>query len=1367
MLIKHRLVNLSASLLFITFLICYSFTLLTTSSTHAISAQGFQNAGGNTPPIATNDTYTTTEDIPFSQSAPGVLGNDTDPDGDVPEAALSALPSHGTVQLNNDGSFVYTPALNYYGTDSFSYLAYDSLPLPAIAHWTFDDQTNPTADASGNGHDGSLINSPVFSTDVPVTYTTNTASLQFDGVDDRVDVAGTIPLTNNSFTIAFWAKRSALSGNSDFVVGMGTSSTTNNYLHIGFRPTNIFTCAFWNNDLNTTATYTDLDWHHWACTYDATTNYRAIYRDGILVASDIATEDFQGTGTFTIGSRGTGDQFAGYADEVRVYDLPMPASEIVNIMTMPPGTGGADHAVVTLNVTAVNDAPIAVNDTYTTSQLTPFISPFTAGSLSTMFASNNGQDGNMFNVTAGPNDIYLTGFDINVNTTGSIETDVYYKEGTYAGSEQTPGNWTHLGMFMVDAQGQNNPTFLDISSAGGITIPAGEIYGLYLSVTDTALNFRYTNGTTTYSNSDLTFTSGTGNPYPFGSPIASRTWNGTIYYEINIGVLTNDSDAETPSLTAILDTSPTHGALNLNNNGSFVYTPTTSFAGVDTFTYIASDGVLTNTAIVSITVTAVPCQVESTGDNSTDYASVDASALQTAVTNANAGDLLKVAGTCAGVQQTGSFTQTLYLDKSLTIQGGYTHTNWLATPDPVTYPTILDAQENGRVIYIPGTLTVTLDSLTLMNGNITNPHGGGMYINGETVVTLLNSTLISNTAPSGSAIYNFGTLTVYTTTFHQNMATINGTLENEGDLAIFASTFSNNEALRGGGIYGADIGTISLLNTTIANNSADEGGAIHNRGALTIAFSTLANNTANVGSAIHNWGNLSSLELFHTIMAYNTGSTSQCDDENGTLINSLQNLITDGSCAATFTDDPVLSSLGNYGGLTETMLPQAFSPAIDATIMGLYGCGTVYNEDQRGIVRPIEGFCDIGAVELETNFAPIAASDIYTSLEDLPLVVGPSGVLGNDLDGDADSLTAVLDTNVLTGSLNLSNDGSFVYTPPADWYGTTTFTYHANDGENDSNTTVVTITITSQPDAPIASNDNYTTIEDTPLTISASGVLENDSDADGDSLTAVLETTVTTGTLTLNSDGSFSYTPPANWFGVTNFTYYANDGQEDSNTAVVTLTVLSENDLPVVNAGGDETANEGEVISFSGSYIDPGRLYSVPSSQYSVPSLQNWMGGVSVHWDFGDGATTTGTLTPTHSYADNGTFTVTLTITDTENGVSSDSLLVTVNNVVPVLENLPTQTISVGTAISFTASFTDAGVADTHTAVIDWGDGTVEQGTVNQSAMTIAGSHSYTNPGSYTVTLTITDDDGGSNSQTFTITVTTNGYQLFLPIIVN
>jgi hypothetical protein len=494
--------------------------------------------------VAADDSYELDEDTALSIPAAGVLANDTA--AEPLAAALVGPPAPGTIVLAPSGSFVYTPTANYSGTDSFEYSASIGTPA-AIDAWAFDDGVNPTAGA--NGHPGTLLNSPTFTTTIPPSLTNGTA-ISFDGADDGISVDG-ITFANHSFSMAFWAKRSSI-GTYDIVIGQGTG-TTNTVLHIGFRDSNVFTCAFWNNDLNTSSPYTDTDWHHWACTYDAATNQRAIYRDGSLVAADTAPTDYQGSGTFWIGNRNNGDHFGGLVDEVRLYAVALTQTEVQAAMAGGP-LHFSNNATVTLTVHAINDAPVAQGDSYTTSQATPLITEVRSASLTTLFAGGNNHRGNMFNVTAGAEGITITSFDVNILSSSMRAIAVYYKPGSYVGSEQIAANWTLLGTETVSAQGSNATPV----SIGGLVIPAGSTYGLYVTMTDGA-SLSYTNGANTYSDGAITITTGTGADYPFGTSFTPRTWNGTIHYSINNGVLVNDSDIES-QLHAALSTAPSHAS---------------------------------------------------------------------------------------------------------------------------------------------------------------------------------------------------------------------------------------------------------------------------------------------------------------------------------------------------------------------------------------------------------------------------------------------------------------------------------------------------------------------------------------------------------------------------------------------------------------------------------------------------------------------------------------------------------------------------------------------------------------------------------------------------------------------------------------
>ncbi|MGH7461808.1 MAG: DNA/RNA non-specific endonuclease, partial [Longimicrobiales bacterium] len=130
-------------------------------------------------------------------------------------------------------------------------------------------------------------------------------------------------------------------------------------------------------------------------------------------------------------------------------------------------------------------------------------------------------------------------------------------------------------------------------------------------------------------------------------------------------------------------------------------------------------------------------------------------------------------------------------------------------------------------------------------------------------------------------------------------------------------------------------------------------------------------------------------------------------------------------------------------------------------------------------------------------------------------------------------------------------------------------------------------------------------------------------------------------------------------------------------------------------------------------------------------------------WTFGDGTPGTGT-SPTHTYTDNGTFTVTVTATDSFGASSSASTTVTVNNAAPHITAFtgPAGPHLIGAQITAQGTYTDAGAGDTHSATVNWGDGSTS--TVPADAGAFSATHAYTQSGSFTISVTLTDDDGGS-----------------------
>jgi VCBS repeat-containing protein len=199
------------------------------------------------------------------------------------------------------------------------------------------------------------------------------------------------------------------------------------------------------------------------------------------------------------------------------------------------------------------------------------------------------------------------------------------------------------------------------------------------------------------------------------------------------------------------------------------------------------------------------------------------------------------------------------------------------------------------------------------------------------------------------------------------------------------------------------------------------------------------------------------------------------------------------------------------------------------------------------------------------NDAPVARNDAYSTDEDTSLTIAAAGVLANDSDVERDALSAVLETGPAHGRLALNADGSFSYTPEHDFNGADGFTYRASDGSLLSALTTVALTINPVNDAPVAQDQRAATDEDTPL----SGQLRA-TDVDSASLVFRLVEAAAHGSVTVNLDGTFTYTPAQDFNGSDAFTFLAGDGESSSNIAAVHLTINPVNDAPVAY---DDTAN--------------------------------------------------------------------------------------------------------------------------------------------------------------------------------------------------
>jgi VCBS repeat-containing protein len=199
---------------------------------------------------------------------------------------------------------------------------------------------------------------------------------------------------------------------------------------------------------------------------------------------------------------------------------------------------------------------------------------------------------------------------------------------------------------------------------------------------------------------------------------------------------------------------------------------------------------------------------------------------------------------------------------------------------------------------------------------------------------------------------------------------------------------------------------------------------------------------------------------------------------------------------------------------------------------------------------------------MAVNDPPVPAPGAYPTDEDVALVVAAPGVLAGDTDVDGDVLTAVLVADPSNGVLSLDDDGGFTYTPRLNFNGVDSFIYAVDDGVATVPMTI-DLTIAAINDAPTAVGHNYAADEDTRLSVAPPGVLAGAVDVEGDVLTAVLVAAPATGTLLLQPNGSFEYTPAPDSGAADSFTYQVDDGQALSAVQTVDLVVNAVNDAPV------------------------------------------------------------------------------------------------------------------------------------------------------------------------------------------------------------
>lgn len=1062
------------------------------------------------PPVATDDGFVVDEDVVLTVNAPGVLGNDTDADGDELSVAIDVAPGNGTLSLSADGAFSYTPDANFNGTDSFTYTV---------------------SDGSGRSDTGRATIAVTAVNDDPV------------GVDDGYSTNEDVPLVVGAPGV--------LQNDAD-VDGNALSALVAEPPVRGTLVLNTDGSIRYTPNLNEygadTFTYTVVDGEGGSDTRTVTLDIvpvndtpagaddaYATNEDEVLVvdAPGVLENDLDVDGdplTVMVETTPTAGTLGLSANGAFTYEPAADANGLDEFTyTVHDGNGGSDTRRVTLSVSAVNDAPVGVNDSYATTEDTELVVPapgvltndadVDGDPLSVNVASApphgtlqlnsdgsfsyrpqadyNGLDSFTYNVDdgAGGTDVRTVWVAI-----GVVNDPPQAAADEFAATEDTPlaiaapgvvGNDTDVDGDGLSVSLETSPTFGTISLASDgsfVYTPNPDAHG------DDRFTYTVTDGNGGFDTGNVTLPVAPVQDAPRPNSDAFALAEDGVFTLTAPGVLANDVEVDGEALSATLVLAPAQGTVSLDPSGAFTYTPQPDFNGTDSFTYAAEDGSGgSENATVSLSVMAVNDIPMAAADA---FVTLEDQAAVVAAPGVLSNDV-DVDGDALSVSL---IAPPSFGNVSLDSDGSFIYTpdaNYNGA-DSFSYA-VSDPQGTEDVGAVALTIEAQNDPPSLVSDVYSTDEDATLEVDDPGVLSNdsdVDGDALSATVESGP---NRGTLD----------------LRGDGSFTYTpAPDFNGSDAFTyrvvdGNG--GSRIGDVELLVRAVNDTPISYGEAFATSEDVPLNVpppGVLANDTDIDGDAL-------SVELL-------TGTS------NGNLA-----LASDGS----FTYTPDHDFYGTDSFTYRTLDGTSASNSSTVTIS----------------VSPV-------------NDAPLAAADSYSLDEDESLVVARPGVLGNDSDVEGSVLGATLETSTTHGELVFNSDGSFSYTPHADFNGQDSFAYTSHDGSGGSATASVTLFVAPVNDAPMAMEDAYDIDEDATLNVAAPGVLNNDTDVENDDLTATLLGAPSNGTLHLAPDGSFTYVPAADFFGEDTFTYAVADGNGGSNTGRVSIVVRALNDVPTVVA---------------------------------------------------------------------------------------------------------------------------------------------------------------------------------------------------------
>ena len=710
---------------------------------------------------------------------------------------------------------------------------------------------------------------------------------------------------------------------------------------------------------------------------------------------------------------------------------------------------------------------------------------------------------------------------------------------------------------------------------------------------------------------------------------------------ITIDVLSNDSDADGDNLS-ISSATALNGTVTINVNGSLLYVPTENFDGYDSITYELSDGNGdTSTATVTVLVNSKPIAAGDTITTNEDT---------TVVLNVLENDSDIDGGALSIINASAvNGSVTFSADGNLS----YTPNSDFNGLDSIIYE-ISDGQGGLSTATVNVTVNAVNDGPEALDDSI------NVEVNTTTLVNVLNN----DSDVDGDA------LSVTNATAGNGIVIINtdGSLSYTPDADFTGSDTISYEI--SDGVGGLSTATVSIeVNTlpvvtddsitinedtsvtiNVLNNASDADGDV-----LSVVTATAVNGTVTINTdgslAYTPNANFNGADtISYQITDGKDGLSSATVGVTVNSVNDDPNASND-SVATGINTAVTINVLLNDSDVEGDPLTITSATATNGTVSINNADGTLSytpNTDFNGSdsisyeVSDGQGGLSTATVNVSVNTLPVAADDAITTNEDTAVVIN---VLSNDTDVDGNVLN-VITASALNGEVIISSEGDLNYTPSEGFNGLDVISYQISDGKGGFSTAIVSVTVNAVQDEPVANNDSITTDENVTVVIN---VLENDSDQDGDVLN-VTSATADNGVVTINADGSLSYTSNANFHGLDTISYEISDGNEGISTANVSVTVNAVNNDPLASDDVITTDEDTQVtidVLANDSDIDGDALY--------VSNVAAANGTVIINAE--------GALDYTPNANFNGNDTLSYEISDGQGGFSSASVNVIVNAV--------------------------------------------------------------------------------------------------------